>query len=661
MLTFRKTIIAVLSGVFTAAGIFAGQMISAGNGSPNTLSFYDPGLVKTINAYGPLVSQYIPRSNAESAAAADFVEKIQVPDGSEVRVLVKVPAPAQRSKILKVPPRASGQTPNEYFAGAIGEAISGGYAAVIFPKDVYDFAVPATAGETHLTIKGAKDLVIDGQGSTLNFASPLSAGVTISNCQRVVFKGFNIDWPHTLMASIGTIVSIDKKSNPRTMRVQIEAQYPVDATTQIIALSPWDAKTDPRNPHLALKNYDKEEYVTNRGTTYVGNHTFQVPYWNNYIEAGDLVMVRHFGWSPWKNAIQTGGSNDLAFENVNVYASPYLGFLLSGGGGYRLSHCSVTRLNAARLISSSADAVHVADNTGDIVIEDSAFGYQGDDGLNIHGAVGGTAQAGQNFLHWTVGGEGSYAPYGWTVNDPIGFFDSTFGFWGITSFQSLSHPKSGLQINLKDAAPKGATQIGDLSRVSARFVIRNNTFSYNRARGILLQSSFGIVENNTFTGQTAQGIVVGAASGSEGPGVQNVIFRGNHFSNVGSFPTTPLPSNAHPGNGALFVAIQDAAGDIKSTKPVLENLIFDANTFSDLQGPGLFLSTANNIVLVNNQFINTNLSRLQNANIATANLDGSVVVTQAHNVYIGKNSTRGTTTGRVEIDTTSTDGIRQRQ
>jgi parallel beta-helix repeat protein len=658
MLAFRKRTILAFSGIFTGVAIFAYQIKGAGNGSPNTLAYYDPSLVKTIDAYGPLFSQYIPRSNAESDAAADFVETIQVPDGSAVRVLVKAPVPAQPSKILKLPPPTSGQTANEYFASAISEAISGGYAAVIFPKDVYEFVTPASSAESHLTIKGAKDLVIDGQGSTLNFASPQSAGVTISNSQRVIFKEFNIDWPHTLMASIGAIVSIDKKSNPRTMRVQIGAQYTVDANTQIIALSPWDAKTDPRNPHLALKNYDKEEYVTNRGTTYVGNNTFEVPYWNNYIEVGDVVLVRHFGWSPWKNAIQTGGSNDLTFENVNVNASPYLGFLLSGGGGYRLSHCSVTRLNAARLISSSADAVHVADNTGDIVIEDSAFGYQGDDGLNIHGAVGGSAQAGQNFLHWTVGGEGSYAPYSWTVNDPIGFFDSLFGFYGVTHFQSLSHPKSGLQINFTDKAPQNVTQIGDLARVSARFVIRNNTFSYNRARGILLESSLGLVEHNTFTGQTAQGIVVGAASGSEGPGVQDVIFRDNHFSNVGSFPTTPLPSNKNVGNGAVFVAVQGAGGDIKSSKPVHQNLIFDANVFSNLQGSGLFLATANNVVLANNQFINTNLSRVQNGNIGSANLAGSVVVTQAHNVYIGKNSIQGVTTGPVSIDRQSTDGIR---
>jgi hypothetical protein len=84
---------------------------------------------------------------------------------------------------------------------------------------------------------------------------------------------------------------------------------------------------------------------------------------------------------------------------------------------------------------------------------------------------------------------------------------------GTTSLKSLSNPRIGLTINLKDSAPQGATQIADLSRVSARFVIRNNKFLFNRARGLLLQSSHGLVENNDFTGQTLHGIIVGAGWG----------------------------------------------------------------------------------------------------------------------------------------------------
>jgi hypothetical protein len=648
-----------LGGFLAAITLFAWPAIAVSDLPPNTIASYDPGMFKTSAAYGPLFSQHIARSNTEEAAPGDFVEQIQVPDGTAVRVLVKAPAPAQPSKILKVPPITSSQTANAYFDDALRQAISGGYATVIFPKNVYNFVAPAASKDSHWLVKGAKDLVIDGQGSTLNFVSPISAGITISNSQRIVFRGFDVDWRDQVMASVGAIVAIDKSKNPHTMRVRIGPQYRVSAHTQIIALSPWDAKSDPANPHLSLTSAYKEQYTNNQGTVYLGNNVFEVPYWNNYIEVGDVVLVRHFGWAPWKNAIQTGNSYDLDFEHVNIYASPYLGFLLAGGGGYRLSHCSVTRLNPSRLISSAADAVHISDNTGDIIIEDSTFGYQGDDGTNIHGALGNVIRVAPQTFRWLATGEGSYAPYGWVANDEIGFFNAELKFQGVTTFKSLSNSKLGLTIELRDEAPKGATQIANLSRVSARFVIRNNRYLYNRARGLLLQSSFGLVENNEFTGQTGHGIIVGAAPGSEGPGVQNVVFRGNRFSNVGSFPNTPLPNIPDVTYGSIVIAIQGNADNVQAMNPVHQDLLFDSNAFSDLKGPALFLSRTNGVVVANNQFKNTNLMDLRSSRIGTANLGGSIVITHAHNIYISKSSIQGRTTGPVAIDAHSTDGIRQ--
>jgi hypothetical protein len=102
----------------------------------------------------------------------------------------------------------------------------------------------------------------------------LSGGVSIANSQRVAFKRFNLDWPKTLMASIGTIVSLNTKAN--TMRVRIAPEYHVESSTQIIALTPWDAKSDPANPHFSLTSFYKEQYTNNTGTHYVGNNTFEI-------------------------------------------------------------------------------------------------------------------------------------------------------------------------------------------------------------------------------------------------------------------------------------------------------------------------------------------------------------------------------------------------
>jgi hypothetical protein len=129
-----KQLIAAFGGVFTLANILVLPAVAAENGAPNTLAYYDPRLAKAIGADGPLFSRVIPRSNAEPAAPGDFVEKMQAPDGSQVRVLVKAPAPAEPGKILKVAPLASGESANDYFSQAINEAVSGGYAAVSFRR-----------------------------------------------------------------------------------------------------------------------------------------------------------------------------------------------------------------------------------------------------------------------------------------------------------------------------------------------------------------------------------------------------------------------------------------------------------------------------------------------------------------------------------------------
>jgi hypothetical protein len=67
----------------------------------------------------------------------------------------------------------------------------------------------------------------------------------------------------------------------------------------------------------------------------------------------------------------------------------------------------------------------------------------------------------------------------------------------------------------------------------------------------------------------------------------------------------------------------------------------------------VFIPRANDVVVVNNQFKNTNLSRVPNAN---PDLNGSIVVTHAQNVYLSKNAMAGA--GALWIDPTSTEGVR---
>ena len=60
-----------------------------------------------------------------------------------------LPAAANAAKILKVAPIATGQTPNDYFATAITQAISGGYALVVDHGDETDPLLLKLADQTY--------------------------------------------------------------------------------------------------------------------------------------------------------------------------------------------------------------------------------------------------------------------------------------------------------------------------------------------------------------------------------------------------------------------------------------------------------------------------------------------------------------------------------
>jgi hypothetical protein len=95
----------------------------------------------------------------------------------------------------------------------------------------------------------------------------------------------------------------------------------------------------------------------------------------------------------------------------------------------------------------------------------------------------------------------------------------------------------------------------------------------------------------------------------------------------------------------MMISVQGDANNVTSQVPVHANSVLDSNTFTNLRGPGLFITRANDVVVVNNQFTNTNLSHLPFVNLGTANLVGSLVIDHAHNIFVENNALQDVTTG----------------
>jgi Right handed beta helix region len=641
-----------------------------------TLDSIDPPLVATVGARGGLYSRHIQTRPALSIASGDRVVNFQAADANEVQVVVKAPAP-KSNEVYQAPPYP--MTPKQrvldYLSGAIAYATGSNpsgnvYGAVIFPKAVYeveDFrgcdSARGANGYNHWEIANITDLVIDGQGSTLNF-NGLCEGIEMDWVQRVAFKNFTIDWPKVELAGLGTVQNVDATAG--TMELLIDSNYHVDRSTPIEAITSWDTI----NNYWSLANPAEDESIpVGKGyTKYLGGHLFQVPDWASFNN-GDRVIARFFaGEAP---AVVINDSQDVSIENVNVYGATGSAFMFSLGRGFRLATSQVTRLPGSnRLISIAGDAIHMAGDQGDIIIEGNTIGYQGDDGLNLNATMwchsmsgNSNAQPCNPSLAGASGGSASnLVVYNWFENvwqpgDTLGFFDSDFFPSGFGKVESTStNPNVSTELNFSSSSPAHAQFLADLNYGGARYVIRNNNFLHNRARGVLLQTSEGLVTGNTFDGQTMHSIyVISSPFWGEGPGAQNLTIANNKILNAGNY----IQDSTNPASvlGAVVVAAEDnTAFTIPSSVPLHQNVIFSDNAVDDAPGPGFFISTTNNVIMRGNRLVNTNQSDAWTATYGTATSAGSIVVTQASNVFFQANQLSGSS-GPISIDTDSTSGI----
>ncbi|HLW88747.1 MAG TPA: right-handed parallel beta-helix repeat-containing protein [Terriglobales bacterium] len=640
---------------------------------PLTLESIDPAMVATIGARGGLYSRYVAKRPAFAIAAGDRVDNFQAADGDEVQVLVKAPAP-MNGDVYHVPayPMTPKQKVLDYLSGAIAYATGSNstgtvYARVVFPPATYeveDFPgcdeARGANGYNHWQITNVTDLTIDGQGSTLNF-NGLCRGIEMDWVQRIVFTNFNLDWPKVQLAGLGIVQKVNPQAG--TMELVFDSKYQVDKNTVMEAITSWDRK----NNYWSLTNPAQDESFPAHGyTKYLGGQRFEVPDWAGF-QNGDTVIARYFAGEA--AAVVINDSFDVDVDDVNVYGATSSAFQFSFGRGFRLAHSHVVRA-PGRLISLAGDAVHITAGAGNIIVEGNTIGYQGDDGLNLNAWMwcnsatsGSNAQPCNPSLAGPSGGPASSLDiYTWWENiwhpgDQLIFLDPNLSLLGRSTIQSVvTNGRAFTELNFSGASPAQAQFAVDLRTGGARYIIRNNMFLHNRARGVLLQTSEGLVEGNTFDGQTLHSIyVISSPFWGEGPGAQNLTVANNRIVNAGNYiqDSTNLASVL----GAVVVAAEDnTAFTIPSAVPLHQNLIFSDNTIEDVPGPGFFLSTTNNVIMRGNHLVNTNQSNAWMATYGTATSSGSIVLTQASNVFFQGNAFAGSS-GPVSVDQDSTSGI----
>ncbi len=324
-------------------------------------------------------------------------------------------------------------------------------------------------------------------------------------------------------------------------------------------------------------------------------------------------------------------AQDVTLNDITINASPEMGFSFGLGRGVHTNNCRVDRSNG-RPLSTTADAVHFDSNGGDVIIENSTFAYQGDDGLNMHTQL--LAVAPLPSCKSATGNCPSPLPasFGAQNGDRIALFSPWMKFM---SMQTAACSTAACTANVAPIAAPGGFA-ADLALAGGRYVVQNNVFSHNRGRGFLVQTPYGLVQNNSFVGQSWFALYLSASTfWHEGAGAHDVLFLNNTISSSG----------IGGGLGAVTLATEDSDGVIYDSTPASasgqpnspgtqQNIVFANNSFSNLPGAAFYISSANNVILYDNAFTNLNL----HASSRVPSINAPVAIYDASNILLSGNT-----------------------
>lgn len=527
-----------------------------------------------------------------SAAAAGETRPVQpAPKGAAVAITPDDPLSVQRG---------------------IDAAFKAGLRNVVIPPGTY--RIPAPPNGPHLKCADLADFEIDARGATLLFADPTRVKIEFARCRNVALRGM------TLRSEIspqtqGVIEAVEPEG--RWLDVRIDKGYPADLDNPgRFPKEPvgyvFDRKTRQWKPGTWDYYFKPPERL---GPDLLRLH-LKNPFKpaSHPVAAGDLMAFRGRGATD----IYVGRCAAMTIAQVAIQTGS--GFCIhedGGDGGSRFSF-TVTYgpkpggATAAPLMSCNADAFHSSGVRRGPTLEDCLFEGMPDDGIAIHGSYAMVAEAGGDRLVLCLAG-GNFFRDG----DPIRLFDPHGGFVGEAKVKANAplqgyQPKAKItrdryknsthfvQVTLDRPVAAGFEYLASNPASSGSgYVISRNVIRNHRARGMLLKADDGLVKGNTVDGSTIAGIVLAPELWwNEACYSRHVIIRSNTIRRVGYATVGPWTSQP----AALTVC---GEGETAGGLPGHRDILIEGNTIADCDGINLMVTSAEDVRIKKNRFINT--------------------------------------------------------
>ncbi len=449
-----------------------------------------------------------------------------------------------------------------------------------------------------ISLSEMRNIKINGNGSTFinDYAGTL---FTVDNCDCFEIDNLNIDWnwEKDRLADVVKIENRKKKTN--TLDFVFVETDSVDENIKFSSITQCDensftfgAKGGAEECYLYMQSDSIISYKKINSNTLRVTHNGCMKNFQN----GEYYILRHYTYDGTIFNLYDCSKN-ITFDNVNIYGSAGMSYVISGNTSHFQILNSMIGVNpeyrSTRHVSNCADAIHIVNTNGCFRVAGCDISGMGDDAINVHDGLGYINSVQDNTAQLTA------SAMRLNPGDEIGFKDESFKTVVFTAkIVSVKSDGSSKTVifdkNISNYVKPCFTAFNHECN-SGNYVIENNYFHENRARGLLLQSSHGLCRNNKFYKIEGQAIKIVMdimpSLWQEGTGVSDLEISDNNFD---------LCDYSRWGSQ---IEIGTNIDGRKAASHVFNNITVKNNRFSRISENIMLVNNVNGLDIIGNTFI----------------------------------------------------------
>lgn len=494
---------------------------------------------------------------------------------------------------------------------------------LVLPKGVYKI----TEG-VPISFDGLSDFEFDGGGSTLVFKKENGDNFLVRNCTRVKLSNFNMDWDWKTdpLASLVEVTGVNADGDKSYVDFKfLEYDDFPNKQTRMVNVSAYDTKNacvgyeggfsayfhaqsgakmkNPKNewiaPNVVRINFDPS-------VRYANTEVFK------RFKTGQIMRMQHYYYH--MNGMRLTSNEHLSLKDINFYSCAGHAIVVGGKQKYwSLENVNIKRPDYApeRVITCTGDHMHISQSRGFLKMKNCEFSLGADDCINMHDNTGFARKASENSIHT----QNARVVNTYVIGDPIELRQGDYSPSGfcepIAKISVIDKDKGEFEIFFDKPVPDQTLEgfiMFNRAYGTRNVMIDSCKFWGNRARGILVLASDVTIKNSVFYHHEFGGIKLETGytfdRWSEGYGVDNVLIQNNKFESV--------CTNSAWHDIFIGVYMKKDPSSVYTDYPIISNILFQGNTFTDSFGYIAIVSCVQNLTFEGNTFKNST-GRISNA------------------------------------------------